>query len=152
MPSDRLPDAEFWKLHTANRQTDRYRALRRRKLESVGFRCCVCGDGYLKKGYGKWQLQMDHVHYRDANGLIFGRETLTDFRVCCPDHHGKGVRSDDTVRLLSGSNVVERFVVWLLLAFPRLLWWLAVLSWRLVSSRWSGKAPAARDRSPRLGR
>src|SRR4051794_20849222 len=98
-----LSDRDFWAAHAANRQTARYRALRTQKLEKVKFRCSVCGLDYLKRGYTKWQLQRAHRRYRDAFGrLIFGRETLSDFRVLCPDCHTKGISSDYSIDLWRG--------------------------------------------------
>jgi len=120
----RLTDEAFWEAHEANRQTPEYRALRRRKLRKVWWRCFVCSWWYLLR-FGSHELQMDHREYWRDGALIFGKETLADLRACCPRHHLKGVNSDETV--LSQRRGTGRAVVWFLVSLPfrllKLLLW-----------------------------
>ena len=125
-------DAEFWRLHTANRKTDRYRMLRKELIEKAGGRCCVCGLDYLKNGYGKWQLQADHKRYRDSRGLIFGREKASDFRIVCPDHHGKGIRSDASMSSWAADYRWLRVISWVCFLPTRAAWAFLRYLWRCL--------------------
>jgi len=118
----RLTDAQFWEAHEANRQTPEYRALRRKKLRKVWLRCFVCGWVYMLRGVSCRALQMDHKSYWRNGELIFGKETLADFRACCPRHHLKGVNSDETV--LAQRRGIGRALAWFLVRLP---WRLLIL-------------------------
>lgn len=109
-------EAEFRTAHQANRHTPVYRELRRKKLRSVWWRCCVCSWWYLLR-HAWYELQMDHKRYHDEAGeLIFGKETLADFRVCCPRHHLKGVNTDETV--LAQRRGIGRALAWFVVGLP----------------------------------
>src|SRR5947207_382150 len=90
-----ISDAEFKAKHTAHLASAWWDLFRANALAHSKYRCCVCRTDYERRGFKRWQLQVDHKRYKRPDGtLIFGTETFSDVRVCCPLHHGKGVRTD----------------------------------------------------------
>src|SRR5205807_1853538 len=93
--SMRLTDAQFKGEHFRRiTSPDWRRRFRPAAIKHYGDRCAVCGLEYEKRGFNRWQLIVDHKRYWKDGKLIFGRETMDDVRVLCPDHNRKGVQSD----------------------------------------------------------
>lgn len=127
-----VSESEFWRLHTANRHTSRYKALLARKMEEVGYRCCVCHESFDDR---PWRLEMDHKRYRKDGQLIFGREQLEDFRVRCHDCHAKGP--------MTPGDVAEQRAV---LRWQRMIEWPFRLLWGLLGFRRSSPRRGTRSR------
>jgi hypothetical protein len=129
-----LSDEEFRRKHEANRRTEKYRRDRREMIESDP-RCAVCGSDFLKK-YTANQLQYDHKRYWKGGRLIFGRETSEDRRRLCPDHHGKGTRTDAQIAMDRIAYRWGKAFAWGGRMTWRAIRCAARIAWRLLRLAW----------------
>lgn len=115
--SSRLSDAEFKRRHAEHIASYWWKEqFRPKALEHYGHRCAVCGLGYATK-YNWRQLHVDHKRYWKDGKLIFGRETMEDVRLRCPDCDSKGVASDYAIKLWKNDLRWVRAFGWLM-RFP----------------------------------
>jgi hypothetical protein len=117
-----VSDAEFKRRHAAATSGPLWKEFRQRALAYYKYRCAVCGFDYVRRGFGKYQLQVDHRTYRDKKGdFVFGKESLAQVRLLCPDHHGKGISSDAAI------GEYRKSFRWL-----KAILWLSALPWKVL--------------------
>ena len=108
-----LPEPVFREIYDRHLHSAEWEAFRKNVIISLKARCAICGLLYKSKG---GHITVDHKRYWADGDLIFGREQLSDVRLLCSLHHGRGVSSDLNILMRRVRFLIGRSIIWTLKA------------------------------------